>query len=154
MKVSKIFENYFSSNEYEEDEDCLVIGVIGEVSEDEDESNIYEMIDNLVDDIMDEFDDFEDYAILGDVKSNKLLQVAFKIAEERGFKTVGLVINDDETDLNNYPVDDFLYCETDNPANCFSDNIDVLIKVGNNSFTDEVLNQVTKEEIPIFEENI
>lgn len=157
MKVKDVFEeeSLDLGAEYEQDDDTILyIGVVGSQETDVSEDVLFELIDDILDEIVDEFivdGDFEEIALVAKPLDSGVRKVAFKIAEERGYTTIGLVNSDEE--VPSYPTD-VIDIDDGEDHDFFIDYIDVLIQIGSDSDTSEIVEMAEAEDIPVFEEDI
>jgi hypothetical protein len=156
MRVNDILEEVdFDLDDEESDDGTLVVGVIGSRETDVNDDVLFELIDDMFDEIVDEFiidGDFEQIAIASKAIDSGVHKIAFKIAEERGFTTIGLV--DGEEEIPSYPTDEIVVATNDEDDDFFIDYIDVLIRVGSDGDTSATTEMAEAEDIPIFEEDI
>ena len=152
MKVNDILEEVDFDLDNESDDNTLIVGVIGSQETDVNEDVLFELIDDLFDEIVDEFivdGDFEQIAVASKALNSGIHKIAFKIAEERGFTTIGFVDNEDKTP--SYPTDEIVIMNDDD-GDFFIDYIDALIRIGSDG--DTLATVEMAEDIPIFEEDI
>lgn len=145
--------------ENDNDDNILYVGVVGMDSNLLDETMLYEVMDNLLDEVYEEFveeGDFEDLVVVSESLDSGIHKISFKIAEELGYKTIGFVIHSeeesDEMDQNVYQTDEIIYLGQEEFPEEFVDNVDLVIRVGDSENTSRIMDLAEDDpDLPVIE---
>ena len=137
------------------EDNILNVGVVGYSSQKFDEAEAREILEEAFDDIEDEYietGDYEEINIVSGLTNMGIPKVAYEIADERGYNTMG-VAPEEADDYDLYNVDEIIY-EGQNfgdESEVFIDNIDVLVKVGGGDQSQHELELAEAEDISVLE---
>ena len=128
-----------------QDENSLYVGVVGYFDQKFDEKEAREILEEALDDIEDQYvdtEEFEEIVIVSGLTSHGIIKIAYEIADERDYLTVGVApqaVNDTGFDLYDVDVVEYVGKNFGDESEAFVDMIDVLIKVGGGSQSESEL---------------
>ncbi len=139
----------------EQDDNVLYVGVVGYSAQDFDKQDAREILEEALDDIEDEYvesGDYEEIAIVSGLTNLGMSKIAYQVAEDRGYKTIG-VAPEEANDYELYGVDEIVY-EGDHfgdESEMFVEIIDVIIKIGGGDQSQKELEMAEEEGLSVLD---
>lgn len=139
----------------EQDENTLYVGVVGYSSQSFDEAEAKEILEEAFDDIEDEYvenGDYEDIVIVSGLTDMGIPRIAYQIADERDYGTMG-VVPEEADEYEHYSVDEIIYEgeKFGDESETFINTIDVFVKVGGGDQSQHEMELAEAEDISILE---
>jgi len=139
----------------EEDDNILYVGVVGYSTQQFDEKDAREILEDALDDIEDtylETTEYEEIAIVSGLTSMGMSKVAYQVADDRGYATVG-VAPEEANDFDLYSVDEIIYEgeHFGDESETFVDMIDVLVKIGGGDQSQKELEMAEEDDLSVLD---
>jgi hypothetical protein len=135
--------------------DELRVGVVGYSDESEFEiDSAREILEKIIDQIEEEFIHtglFSDLVIVSGLTNMGIPKLAYEIAQDRGYKTIGIAPNEAE-DHDLFPVDEIIWSGESfgDESREFIDFIDLLVKVGGGDQSEKEVEMAEQDDVPVY----